>query len=160
MTPRLVDDAASRAARSAGIGQPSPPHRGRLAQLVDWVGRRPALRLVGLHPMIARPGYWAASGIALIWGSVLGGFHVRRRGGVVVCAGLPRWAFGRGGTTIGAVYLTHANTSPAVLAHESVHRAQWRRYGVAFIPLYLAAGRDARQNRFEIEAGLDLGGYR
>ncbi len=138
----------------------SPVARGRFARAVDEARRRPLLRRVALHPAVSRPGYWAASGLALAWGSVLGGFHVRRRGGVVVCAGLPRWAFGRGGTTIGAVYLTHANTGRAVLEHEAVHRAQWRHYGLAFIPLYLAAGRDARRNRFEIEAGLELGGYR
>ena len=32
--------------------------------------------------------------------------------------------------------------------------------GLAFIPLYLAAGQDARTNRFEVEAGLEKGGYR
>ena len=78
---------------------------------------------------------------------------------MIVCAGLPRFAFGRGGTTIGAAYLTRDNTADAVLEHEAVHRAQWKKYGLAFIPLYLAAGRDARHNRFEIEAGLEDGGY-
>jgi hypothetical protein len=81
------------------------------------------------------------------------------RDGVIVTRGCPAWAFGRGGTTIGAVYLTRDNVSPAVLEHEAVHRAQWRRYGLAFIPLYIAAGADARTNRFEIEAGLTKGGY-
>ena len=46
-----------------------------------------------------------------------------------------------------------------MLAHERVHVEQWRRYGLAFIPLYLAAGREATRNRFEIEAGLERGGY-
>jgi hypothetical protein len=72
---------------------------------------------------------------------------------------MPRWSFGRGGTTIGAVYLTRDNHSPAVIEHEAVHRAQWRTYGLAFIPLYIAAGTDAHTNRFEIEAGLEAGGY-
>ena len=88
-----------------------------------------------LHPFVARPGYWIATG-------------------------LPRWAFGRGGTTIGAVYLTRDNDDDSVLAHEAVHRAQWRKFGLAFIPLYIAAGVDARTNRFEVEAGLESGGYR
>ena len=64
-----------------------------------------------------------------------------------------------GGTTIGAVYLTCDNISPAILEHEAVHRAQWKRYGLAFLPLYLDAGQDAHANRFEIEAGLMKGGY-
>ena len=72
---------------------------------------------------------------------------------------LPGWAYGRGGTTVGAVYLTTDNVAPSVLEHEAVHRAQWKRYGLAFLPLYVAAGQDARTNRFEIEAGLKKGGY-
>jgi hypothetical protein len=93
------------------------------------------------------------------WGGVLGRFRLRRSGGLVVASGLPSWAYGRGGTTVGAVYLTTDNTSAQVLEHEAVHRAQWKKYGLAFIPLYLEAGRDARLNRFEIEAGLAKGGY-
>lgn len=73
---------------------------------------------------------------------------------------MPRWAFGRGGTTVGAVYLTHNNTSQNVLEHESVHRDQWRHYGLSFIPLYVAAGPIAAENRYEVEAGLEKGGYR
>lgn len=127
---------------------------------VDRLARVRVIRAIGLHPVVARPGYWFATAVGVTWGALLGGFRVSRRGGVIVCAGLPRWAFGRGGTTIGAAYLTHDNLRDSVLEHEAVHRAQWRKYGLAFIPLYLAAGRDARRNRFEIEAGLDNGGYR
>lgn len=118
------------------------------------------LRALLLHPLVARPGYAAATALAWVWGAAVLLGPVERRGGVVVCRELPAWAFGRGGTTIGAVYLTSTATSEAVLRHEAVHRAQWRRYGLAFIPLYLAAGEDARSNRFEIEAGLADGGYR
>ncbi len=117
------------------------------------------LRAVALSPVVALPGYWFATGCALVWGGLLGLFHVRRAGGLFVASHLPRWAFGRGGTTIGAVYLTRDNITPAVLEHEAAHRAQWRKYGLAFIPLYVAAGQDARANRFEIEAGLTKGGY-
>jgi hypothetical protein len=46
-----------------------------------------------------------------------------------------------------------------VLEHEAVHREQWRRYGLAMPLLYLAAGSEARTNRFEVEAGLEKGGY-
>ena len=113
-----------------------------------------------LSPVIARPGYWFATACGLLWGAVLGRFHVSREGGVIVARKVPKWAFGRGGTTIGAVYLTSDNVSPAILQHEAVHRAQWRKYGLCFILLYVAAGQDARRNRFEIEAGLELGGYR
>jgi hypothetical protein len=117
------------------------------------------LRAVMLHPIVARPGYWIATLCGLIWGAIHGRFHLSRQGGVIVAARLPNWAFGRGGTTIGAVFLTSKNISPRILEHEAVHRAQWKRYGLAFIPLYLAAGQDARRNRFEIEAGLKKGGY-
>lgn len=117
------------------------------------------LRVIILSPVVARPGYWFASAAALIWGAILGLFHVRREGGVIIADNMPRWAFGRGGTTVGAVYLTKGNVSPAILEHEAVHRAQWKRYGLAMIPLYFAAGQDALRNRFEIEADLRKGGY-
>jgi hypothetical protein len=78
---------------------------------------------------------------------------------VLVASPLPKWAFGRGGTTIGAVFLTGGNSSDAVLEHEAAHRQQWRRYGLWFVSLYLLAGKNPLTNRFEIEAGLELGGY-
>ena len=40
-----------------------------------------------------------------------------------------------------------------------MHKAQWRTYGMLFPLLYLIAGRDPLRNRFEIEAGLEAGGY-
>ena len=126
---------------------------------VRRVARIGWLRRVLLHPIVTRPGYWFATICAIIWGGILGRFHVRREGGVIVASGLPKWAFWRGGTTIGAVYLTSNNVTPSILEHEAVHRAQWRKYGLAFIPLYVEAGQDARRNRFEIEAGLRKGGY-
>lgn len=138
----------------------APRHPSRAARTVNRLAQVRALRAVGLHPVVARPGYWFATAAGITWGALLGGFRISRQGGVVVCAGLPRWAFGRGGTTLGAAYLTRDNTRESVLEHEAVHRAQWKKYGLAFIPLYLAAGRDARRNRFEVEAGLDNGGYR
>ncbi|MBX3098199.1 MAG: hypothetical protein KF761_01340 [Salinibacterium sp.] len=117
------------------------------------------LRPIVLSPIVARPGYWFATACGLAWGGVLSGFRLHREGGLIVAAHLPGWAFGRGGTTIGAVYLTSDNISPSILEHEAVHRDQWRRYGLVFLPLYLDAGRDAHANRFEIEAGLKKGGY-
>lgn len=130
-----------------------------MKRAVERLARVRWLRAVMLHPLIARPGYWFATAMGLLWGAILSGFRLRREGGVIVARGLPRWAFGRGGTTIGAVYLTNTNITPNILEHEAVHRAQWKRYGLAFIPLYIAAGQDGRRNRFEIEAGLKKGGY-
>ncbi|MDH6180529.1 hypothetical protein M2152_000711 [Microbacteriaceae bacterium SG_E_30_P1] len=118
------------------------------------------LRAVLLSRVVALPGYWFATAMGFVWGALLSGFRISRRGGVVVARGMPGWAFGRGGTTIGAVYLTSSTLSDSVLEHEAVHRAQWRRYGLAFIPLYLMAGQDPLKNRFEIEAGLAKAGYR
>lgn len=127
--------------------------------LVRRVSGTQRLRGFLLSPVIARPGYWFATGCGLLWGGVLSLGRIRPDGGVIVARRCPRWAFGRGGTTIGAVYLTHSAISPGILAHEAVHRAQWKKYGLAFIPLYVAAGRNGVENRFEIEAGLRRGGY-
>jgi len=143
------------------VGEPKLVGLERAARgLVRRVSGVRWLRRLLLHPVIARPGYWFATACGFVWGAILGRFHLERRGGVLIASHLPNWAFGRGGTTIGAVYLTSHNVSDRILRHEAVHRAQWRRYGLAYIPLYVAAGQDALHNRFEIEAGLELGGYR
>jgi hypothetical protein len=126
----------------------------------DATTRVPGLRSVLLHPVISRPGYWFATAAGLVWGTALSLGRIRANGGVIVARQCPRWAFGRGGTTLGAVYFTHDNVSPDVLEHEAAHRAQWKKYGLAFIPLYIAAGAPAHTNRFEVEAGLAQGGYR
>lgn len=123
------------------------------------VGRVRWLRPVLLHPVVARPGYWFATAGALVWGGILSLGRLRRQDGLIVARNCPRWSFGRGGTTIGAVYLTADLTTPEVLEHEAVHRAQWRRYGLAFVVLYVAAGQNPLANRFEIEAGLEKAGY-
>jgi len=119
----------------------------------------PGARRVLLSPVVARPGYWIATGAGLLWGTLMSLGRIRRSGGVIVARRCPRWAFGRGGTTIGAVFLTHDRVTDDVLGHEAVHRAQWKKYGLAFIPLYIAAGAPAHTNRFEVEAGLTQGGY-
>lgn len=136
---------------------PTRVERGAAA-LVRRAVAVPGLRRVLLWPVIARPGYWFATAAAFLWGTVLLGRH-RRSDGLHVIHHLPRWAFGRGGTTIGAVYLTRDGLSDAVLRHEAVHRRQWRRYGLSMAILYLAAGHVAVTNRFEVEAGLRDGGY-
>lgn len=116
-------------------------------------------------PRAARRRIWRTLGfryatiLGLAWGLPLSTGRVRRDGDLIVLSGLPRWAYRRGGTTVGRVYLTGDNTGPAVLRHEHVHVEQWRRLGMWMPILYLLAGTDPLTNRFEIEAGLDDGGY-
>lgn len=146
----------------AGVSTVRPEHPSRLeraaASLVRGVVKVPGLRRVLLSPVLARPGYWFATGCGYAWGWILFGRHSRREG-MHVFSELPRWSFGRGGTTIGRVYLTHNRLGQPVLEHEAVHRLQWRYYGLSFPVLYLAAGKVAKTNRFEVDAGLRKGGY-
>ncbi|MDR2997184.1 MAG: Fe-S oxidoreductase [Microbacterium sp.] len=113
-----------------------------------------------LRSPISRIGYWWGTSVGFVWGSLWSTGPVERRNGLWVFRGLPNWAFARGGVCVGGCYLTgdHA-PSEAVLKHEAVHKAQWLRYGFMMPVLYLFAGRDALRNRFEIEAGLEDGGY-
>lgn len=138
--------------------------RSRAQRAAEWMlqtgARMPRLVRLARHPLAVAAGYRIATAVGITWGAALSVGALEERGGVFVARGCPRWAFGRGGTTIGAVYLTSDNDSSAVLEHEAVHRAQWQRYGLAFVLLYLAAGPVARGNRFEVEAGLAKGGYR
>ena len=129
-----------------------------MARFIAGAIRVPGLRRFMLMPAIARPGYWFATFAAFVWGCLLLG-HWGRRRGLFSFVNLPGWAFGRGGTTIGAIYLTRDNTREGVLEHELVHTQQWKKYGLSFLPLYIAAGADALGNRFEVEAGLQRGGY-
>lgn len=108
---------------------------------------------------LARLGYWYATAVGFVWGSIWSTGRVRRTDGLWVFTGMPKWTFGRGGSCVGACYLTAHNAGPRVLRHEAVHRAQWRHYGLALPILYLLAGRDPLRNRFEIAAGLEDGGY-
>lgn len=130
-----------------------------MARVVASAVRVPGLRAFLLLPAIARPGYWLATFAAFVWGCLLLG-HWGRRRGLYSFIAMPTWAFGRGGTTVGAIYLTNDLTSVGVLEHELVHTRQWKKYGLCFLPLYLAAGANALGNRFEVEAGLERGGYR
>lgn len=117
------------------------------------------VRAVLYAPPLARAGYLYATGVALLIGSTFGTGRIRRVEGLFVCTGLPRWAFRRGGTCVGGVYLTDDNDAPAVLRHEKVHRQQWKQYGMMFPLLYALAGQDPLKNHFEIEAGLEDGNY-
>ncbi len=142
--------------------RPDPAKLTRAERAVGAVvrfGRRvPGLRGFLLWPVVARPGYWFATACGWVWGAVLFGRYAHGNG-IHYFSKLPKWAYGRGGTTIGAIYLTTDNTGDDVLAHEAIHRAQWRKYGLTFIWLYVAAGSPALTNRFEVEAGLEMGGY-
>ena len=89
--------------------QATPGPKRNSGGLVRRIARVGWLRRLLLHPVVARPGYWFATGCGLLYGAVLGRFHLSRRGGVIVARSLPKWAFGRGGTTIGAVFLTSDN---------------------------------------------------
>lgn len=117
------------------------------------------LKTVLLDPAITRPGYLFATAVGLVWGGLLSTGKVERREGLFVFTGMPTWSFGRGGSCVGACYLTENNVSDRVLEHETVHKQQWIQYGMWFPLLYLIAGRDPLRNRFEIEAGLEKGGY-
>lgn len=77
-----------------------------------------------------------------------------------VCAGM-KAGFGRAGTTIGGAYLTKQATQLRTIRHEAKHADQWAHYGIAFAGLYLFEELRHRgaANRFEIEAGLEDGGY-
>jgi hypothetical protein len=108
---------------------------------------------------ISRLGYFYATAVALVFGYLLSTGKVERRQGLFVFRGMPTWAFGRGGSCVGACYLTATNASDTVLEHEAVHKRQWQRFGMLMPVLYLLAGRDPKKNRFEIEAGLEKGGY-
>jgi hypothetical protein len=126
--------------------------------VVRFGGRVPGLRRFLLWPVVARSGYWFATACGWVWGAILFGRYANSHG-IHYFSKLPTWAYGRGGTTIGAIYLTTDNTGDDVLEHEAIHRAQWKKYGLTFIWLYIAAGSPALTNRFEVEAGLEKGGY-
>ena len=117
------------------------------------------MRRLLLDSPLSRAGYVYATAVGLVWGAIWSTGRVERRNGLVVFRGLPSWAFGRGGSCVGGVYLTNQNVTADVLEHEAVHKVQWQRYGMLFPLLYLFAGRDPLKNRFEIEAGLEKGGY-
>lgn len=101
---------------------------------------------------------YAAIAYARAWRADL---HFDEEFSLIVASGM-RAGFGRGGTTIGGVYLTRRNVSRAVLRHEAVHADQWARFGILFAARYLVeeVRHPGIRNRYEIEAGLADGGYR
>ncbi|MFB2597974.1 Fe-S oxidoreductase [Herbiconiux sp. P17] len=117
------------------------------------------LRRILYAPPIARAGYLYATAVGLTLGALFSTGRIRRVDGLFVCVGMPHWAFRRGGTCVGGVYLTDTNDASTVLRHEAVHRRQWQEYGMMFPLLYWLAGQDPLHNHFEIEAGLEDGNY-
>lgn len=143
------------AARNAADGRPAAEET--LAR-----GRRFDLRIPAflLRSPISRAGYWLGTAVGWAWGGLWSTGPVERRQGLWVFRGMPSWTFNRGGVCVGGCFLTgDREPGDAVLRHEAVHKAQWLRYGFLMPVLYLFAGRDPLRNRFEIEAGLEDGGY-
>ena len=138
----------------SGRSRLGPASRGALAEYL----RLPRVFL--LDSALSYLGYRYATAVAFVWGFVWSVGRVERREGLWVFRGMPRGTFGRGGSCVGGCYLTHDTVSDDVLEHEAVHKRQWQRYGMLFPLLYFVAGRDPLRNRFEIEAGLEKGGYR
>lgn len=125
-------------------------------------GRRFDDRLPGwlIRSPLSYLGYLWATGVGLVWGAIWSTGEIERRYGLFVFRGMPRWAYARGGQCVGACFLTgDVAPSDSVLQHEAVHKRQWQRYGMLLPILYLLAGRNPLRNRFEIEAGLEDGGY-
>lgn len=113
-----------------------------------------------LDSPISRIGYGYGCAVGTIWGTLWSTGRIERHGTLRVFRGLPRWAFPRGGVCVGDCFLTgDGRVDDRLLAHESVHERQWRRYGLLMPLLYTLAGRDPLRNRFEIEAGLADGNY-
>lgn len=113
-----------------------------------------------LDSPISGAGCLLATGFGWLWGTLWSTGEVERHGELFVFRGMPRWTHARGGVCVGRCFLTHGvSEDPRVLEHESIHLRQWRRYGLLMPLLYALAGRDPLRNRFEIEAGLEDGGY-
>jgi hypothetical protein len=119
-----------------------------------------ALKMMFLDSPVSSLGYTYATVVGCVWGFIWSTGRVERKAGLLVFRGMPKMTFGRGGSCVGGCYLTDQNVSDDVLEHEAVHKKQWKRYGMLFPLLYLIAGRNPLKNRFEIEAGLEKGGYR
>ena len=111
-------------------------------------------------------------GLAL---AALGGGRLRRVGGQIVAEDVTLPVVTAGAMTVGSVVLVFdqpleelERRFPQVLTHEEQHSWQWAYcLGLPFLPLYFAAmgwsqlrcGDRASANAFEIQAGLQSGGY-
>ncbi len=113
-----------------------------------------------LDSPVSRAGWLFATAVGLAVGLPLSTGPVRVVDGLIVCTGLPRWVFRRGGTCVGSVYLTRDNDGPEGAPARAGARRAVAAVRHAHAVLYAAAGRDPLRNRFEVEAGLEDGGYR
>ena len=142
---------------------PTPPAGWRAAAERAVIrGRRidDAIPSILLDSPISRIGYWYGCAVGWVWGTLWSTGRVEKREGLWVFRGMPRWTFPRGGSCVGACFLTgDGRITDALLRHEAVHKRQWQRYGLLMPVLYLLAGRNPLRNRFEIEAGLADGNY-
>ena len=136
------------------MGAEGDSSRGGPPQRRARAGRRP--RALLLHA-------WAAP--ASLLGLLLAPFFRRRSivDGILLCEGAswPRrlgWRYRA--ITFGHVVLCVDDIDDATLRHESVHVAQYEKWGPLLIPLYLSAslrewargGHPYRDNPFEVEA--------
>lgn len=106
----------------------------------------------------ARATSWAVNKFA----TTIGRYKCHYRYGMRVCNGGWLPLYSRGGTTIGDTFYTgkkDGDITEKLIRHESAHRAQWSRYGIWFVYMYLRAGSNPCTNRWERRAGWDDGGY-
>ena len=117
----------------------------------------------------AWPGPWSLLGLACAVPALLAGAQARRVAGVLEVSGgrlgrladAGRLPFGVSAITLGHVVLgSSAAVRDALRAHEHAHVRQYERWGLFFVPAYLAdslwqglrGGHAYRDNRFEREA--------
>ena len=136
-------------------------------RLLEDLGRPEARRVSGptvrirlTDSPISRPGYWTATAVGFTWGFLWSTGPDRASARASWCSRACR-----SGRSAAAGRASAAATSPIAT------RATWcsttrsctsgsgARTACSFPLLYLFAGRDPLRNRFEIEAGLETGGY-
>jgi hypothetical protein len=105
------------------------------------------------------------STLALLWARAHGATIVLGDDLFVECSGMPRGSYGRGGTTVGNVWLHGGLGGPQRRRHELRHADQYALLGTApFLALYglnaLVTRNRPHHNVFERWAGLEDGGYR
>lgn len=105
-----------------------------------------------------------ASALAVGWARAHGATITLGEDLFVECSGMPRGSYGRGGTTVGNVWLYGDLGGPHRRRHELRHADQYALLGtVPFLALYglnaLVTGNRPHRNVFERWAGLQDGGY-
>ncbi|MFD0483144.1 hypothetical protein ACFQ46_11100 [Kineococcus sp. GCM10028916] len=124
--------------------------------------------------MRGRSAFWTAfrawrnlpvSTLALLWARAHGATIALGDDLFVECSGMPRGSYGRGGTTVGNVWLHGGLGGPQRRRHELRHADQYALLGATpFLALYglnaLVTRNRPHHNVFERWAGLEDGGYR